>query len=146
MKPDSSRAVRCRPRVASESHKLQKSTAVGRKSWLFQGHLRPLDHWELLATEPQPEEYFTEVPARLLSTAIIQIRELLPAHGKLIRGTLLEGLRSGAVRGVTMKKIFGRGPAITVSFLRREGGAIQRLADFAVPGTRRHPDSLRSTE
>jgi len=26
--------------VACESHKLQKSTAVGRKSWLLRGHLR----------------------------------------------------------------------------------------------------------
>jgi len=44
-----------------------------------------------------------EVPARLLSTAIIQVRELLPAHGKLIRGTLLEaGTRSGLVVGVKM--------------------------------------------
>jgi len=49
-----------------------------------------------------PKEYFIEVPARLLSTAIIQVRELLPAHGKLIRGTLLEGL----VVGVKMKKTF----------------------------------------
>jgi repressor LexA len=49
-----------------------------------------------------PKEYFMEVPARLLSTAIIQVRELLPAHGKLIRGTLLEGL----VVGVKMKKTY----------------------------------------
>lgn len=54
-----------------------------------------------------PKEYFIEVPARLLSTAIIQVRELLPAHGKLIRGTLLEtGIRSGLVVGVKMKKAY----------------------------------------
>jgi len=69
------------------------------------GH--PLDYGSCWRRSLNPKEYFIEVPARLLSTAIIQVRELLPTHGKLIRGTLLEtGIRSGLVLGVKMKKAY----------------------------------------
>jgi len=61
----------------------------GRKSWVFQGS--PQAGWRGAVIRSiigscwrrslNPKECFTEVPARLLSTAIIQIRELLPAMG-----------------------------------------------------------------
>jgi transposase len=67
-----------------------RPTAVGRKRWLFIGH--PEAGWRsaviysiLISCRRRglnPQDYLTDVLARLPSTKITEIRELLPAHWK----------------------------------------------------------------
>jgi hypothetical protein len=67
-----------------------RPTAVGRKRWLFIGH--PQAGWRsaviysiLISCRRRglnPQEYLTDVLARLPSAKITQIQELLPAHWK----------------------------------------------------------------
>ncbi len=109
------RAVRCRPQVACESHKLQKSTAVGRKSWLFQGHLRPAGEAPsstrslAVAGDGASTRRNISLKSRLACSPLLLSRSenYCQPMGNLIRGTSLEtGLGSGLVVGVTMKKAY----------------------------------------
>ena len=71
-----------------------RPTAVGRKRWLFIGH--PEAGWRSAVIYSiltscrrrglNPQDYLTDVLARLPSAKITQIRELLPAHWKPLAG------------------------------------------------------------
>lgn len=82
-----------------------RPTAVGRKRWLFIGH--PEAGWRsaviysilisCLRHGLNPQEYLSDVLARLPSAKITQIRELLPAHWKPGAANTTGSLEPGAL-------------------------------------------------
>ena len=84
-----------------------RPTAVGRKRWLFIGH--PDAGWRsaviysiLISCRRRglnPQEYLTDVLARLPSLKITQIQDLLPAHWKPPSGNTSRPSDSGALMG-----------------------------------------------